>query len=80
MERAVVAGKTVGATGALGGIIAIVIFLSNILGALDRNCRATERIGAATVGIVSVDNELSKAANKDLRLALIRQLKAGGCK
>lgn len=74
------AGKAAGGATAVGGLIAIVIFLSNILGALDRNCRATERVSQATVGIVSVDDELQRHGNQELRTALIRQLKAGSCR
>lgn len=63
------------ALGGTAGLLAIVGFLAHIQTQLDRNCDASASIGTSVIGVISVDNELSKAANAPLRDSLIRTLK-----
>jgi len=70
------------AAGGSAGLIAIVLFLANIQTQLDRNCDATAAVGAAVIGVVSVDDELGRTRNTPLRAQLIRSLhlSADSCK
>ena len=71
--------RAITATGGSVGLIAIVIFLANIQSGIQENCDATRDVGHAVIGVVSVDNELSESQNRNLRDALIRNLRGNVC-
>lgn len=71
--------RLITAAGGSVGLIAIIGFLANIQTQLDRNCYATDRVGKAVIGVVSVDDELNKPHNEPLRRNLIQQLQVERC-
>lgn len=59
-----------------GGVIAILVAVLGVDDALDRNCRAASTAAAGTRAVVSVDDELGRKTNGELKRQLLRNLRA----
>lgn len=66
--------RTVTPAGVVAIFIAVISGYGDFTAAIDRNCRTTKTVAENSAIIASVDTELSKPANRELRTRLIKNL------